>query len=300
MAYTTVQKTLRSSDGTDIYTEASGDPKNPHVILVHGLSFSGAVFDDFCQREDVLGSLYVVRVDLRGHGRSGEAVTPEGHLSYLYADDYKAVVEAYGLRTPVHAGWSLGGTIASDVCAHLGVDALSGVFYLSSLISISDFSAGYLTPRITGILARLKDPVPALQTSTEFVDACLASGMPKPIPYHMRCMWLGMVAAHRPECSILATTREQNAQPIWNAIKTGLPICQCYGTADAVYLPRIFEDVVRAAGAKDVETVVIQGAGHTLIWDEPNTVAEALIGFAKRVWKGDQAGATRGEQKLRP
>lgn len=46
-----------------------------------------------------------IRYDIRGHGRSGMPTTPEGHASKLYADDFKAVAEAFGLRKPTLIGW---------------------------------------------------------------------------------------------------------------------------------------------------------------------------------------------------
>ncbi|KAI0320009.1 Alpha/Beta hydrolase protein [Amylostereum chailletii] len=287
MPLRSVQKILKSSDGMEIFAEATGDPSNPHVVLLHGLSYSGAIFDDFCEREDVLTSLYVVRADIRGHGRSGKPVTPEGHLSHLYADDYKAVIDAYGLRAPVHAGWSLGGFIATDISAHLGADALSGIFYLSSLACFDDLPKGGLTPRLVDIFARAKNPVLVPQALVELFDACFTSDIVKPVPYHMRCLWLGMGAAQPQVCRAFATTREQDSEPLWTAIKEGMPVCLCYGTSDANIFPRYLEDQLREIGA-NVEVVTIPGGGHTPTWDDPDKVAEALIGFARRVWKGEQ------------
>lgn len=122
---------LRSIDGHEIYAEATGNPRNPHVVLLHGLALSGAVFDEFCRRRDLLEQLYIVRhlaiisgaaltrvrgrlglacavqvrYDVRGHGRSGIPMTPEDHASHLYAEDFKAVVDAYRLHKPVLVGW---------------------------------------------------------------------------------------------------------------------------------------------------------------------------------------------------
>ena len=54
-------KIVRSSDGEQIYAEATGDPSKPHAVLLHGLALSGAVFDDFCASPKLLGNLYIVR-----------------------------------------------------------------------------------------------------------------------------------------------------------------------------------------------------------------------------------------------
>ncbi|KAJ6543288.1 hypothetical protein DFH09DRAFT_1173801 [Mycena vulgaris] len=39
---------LRSPDGTTIYAEATGAPRNSHVVLLAGLALSGCIYDDFC------------------------------------------------------------------------------------------------------------------------------------------------------------------------------------------------------------------------------------------------------------
>ncbi|KAJ7672085.1 hypothetical protein B0H17DRAFT_1084367 [Mycena rosella] len=57
----------------------------------------------------MLEKLYLVRYDVRGHGRSGKPATPEGYDSALYAADFAAVCEAFGLNMPVFVGWSAGG-----------------------------------------------------------------------------------------------------------------------------------------------------------------------------------------------
>jgi len=122
-------KIIRSSDGCEIYAEASGNPQNPHVVLVHGMTFSGGVFDDFCQQPRLLDEVYIVsflsfpfqrglcltqhelsqvRYDLRGHGRSGKPENSEAHSSKLCADDFIAVVQAFNLHRPVFVGWYVG------------------------------------------------------------------------------------------------------------------------------------------------------------------------------------------------
>ena len=43
---TPVSKHIASQDGTVIYADAIGNPSKPHIVFVHGLSLSGAVFDN--------------------------------------------------------------------------------------------------------------------------------------------------------------------------------------------------------------------------------------------------------------
>lgn len=52
---------VRSSDGEQIYAEATGNPSKPHAVLLHGLALNGAVFDEFCATPKLLEDLYIVR-----------------------------------------------------------------------------------------------------------------------------------------------------------------------------------------------------------------------------------------------
>jgi pimeloyl-ACP methyl ester carboxylesterase len=114
-------KVLFSTDGTRLFAEATGDRSNPHLVLIAGLTLSGCVFDEICADKRLLDSLYIVRqqilptaqlidipqvrYDTRGHGRSGKPSTREAYESKLFADDFKTVMDAYGLKKPVLAGW---------------------------------------------------------------------------------------------------------------------------------------------------------------------------------------------------
>jgi hypothetical protein len=53
-------KILRSTDGTTIFAEATGDPNNLHFVLLSGLTLSGCVFDEMCGDQRLLDSLYIV------------------------------------------------------------------------------------------------------------------------------------------------------------------------------------------------------------------------------------------------
>ena len=57
---TITAKTIHSTDGTPIYAEATGNPKNPCVVLIHGLTLSGAVFDVVFADKRLLDRIYMV------------------------------------------------------------------------------------------------------------------------------------------------------------------------------------------------------------------------------------------------
>lgn len=55
-------QTLRSRDGTNIHAEAVGDPRNPHVVVIHEVTLSSAVFDDLLRDRRLTDHLYLVRL----------------------------------------------------------------------------------------------------------------------------------------------------------------------------------------------------------------------------------------------
>ena len=46
-----------------------------------------------------------VRYDVRGQGASDQPLDPSAWTSNKFAEDFKAVVEAYGLKKPFIAAW---------------------------------------------------------------------------------------------------------------------------------------------------------------------------------------------------
>ena len=91
-----------------IHHVASGH--GPHVTLVHGVGANLQSWDEVAKRLDP--HFTVVRLDLRGHGRSGRIA--ECTLDDLAAD-VRRVWDARGIRRSHLAGFSLGGLIAQSL-----------------------------------------------------------------------------------------------------------------------------------------------------------------------------------------
>ncbi|KAI0320006.1 Alpha/Beta hydrolase protein [Amylostereum chailletii] len=297
---TTVQRLVKSSDGVEIFAEASGDKVNPHVVLTHGLAFSGAVFDEFCKREDIMSRLYIVRIDMRGHGRSGMPDTPEGHLSHLYAADFKAVVDAFGLKRPVLVGWSQSfvwspyiplltmfqGVLGADICTHLGSESLSGVFYLSSLSDLSLVAtAGIITDQAGAILLRASNSETTSAAMADFARTAFASPSARALTYRERCFYGGMGALQPQDVRTLAYMREQDKTQLFDAMRGGMPVFAMYGTSDGLVKGAVMHEALRREGVAKAEVLSMEGLGHALFWERPDDTAETVIGFVERVWK---------------
>ena len=139
-------KTLRSADGTPIHAEAVGNPRNPHVVFVHEMMLCSGVFDELVGDRRLTDHLYLVsdldlrsdsvlnytasqvRYDLRCHGKSGVGHGEEGLHPTRHADDFRAVVTAFGVQRPIVVAWCVltsSFTPPSDSKSHRGLGGKS-------------------------------------------------------------------------------------------------------------------------------------------------------------------------------
>lgn len=96
---------VASADGTPIWAQAAGNPNNPAVVFIHGFSCTGLSFSKQFSDPDLLQNLYLLRYDVRGHGRSGQPLEAKDYESLRHAEDFKAVMDAFGVKRPFVAGW---------------------------------------------------------------------------------------------------------------------------------------------------------------------------------------------------
>ena len=60
MTSSLTSRIIASSDGTEIYAEAVGNPSKPHIVFLHGISFSAAVFDNIFLNPEYQANYYLV------------------------------------------------------------------------------------------------------------------------------------------------------------------------------------------------------------------------------------------------
>lgn len=98
---------LAVSDGAEIFYSVHGS--GPSVVLLHGWSCDGA--DWSWLASDLAVDHQVVIVDLRGHGRSTNAVDPYG--AEVLAHDVAEVLQHLAIDHAVVVGHSMGGIVGS-------------------------------------------------------------------------------------------------------------------------------------------------------------------------------------------
>jgi len=96
---------IASADGTKIWAQAAGNPAKPAVVFIHGFSCTALNFKNQFSDPKLLENLYLVRYEVRGHGRSGQPLEEKDYESARHAEDFKAVMDTFSVVKPFLAGW---------------------------------------------------------------------------------------------------------------------------------------------------------------------------------------------------
>jgi pimeloyl-ACP methyl ester carboxylesterase len=96
------------NDGIGVYVDVEGPEEAVPVVFLHGVTGSGRTWDWLPQ--EIVRGRRIVRIDLRGHGRSDHA--PGTYDLPHYGGDVVAVLERVAARPAVLVGHSLGGVVA--------------------------------------------------------------------------------------------------------------------------------------------------------------------------------------------
>lgn len=126
---TTTDAETTTDDGVAIAFDVTGS--GPALVLVHGITESRRTWDPLL--DDLAGDHTVVRVDLRGHGRSG---TGQAYDPIRMAADVAAVVDAAGVADPIVVGHSLGGIVAT---AYAATRPCRGAVDVDQPLALGDF-----------------------------------------------------------------------------------------------------------------------------------------------------------------
>ncbi|KIY65954.1 alpha/beta-hydrolase [Cylindrobasidium torrendii FP15055 ss-10] len=246
-----------SADGTPIYTSAIGNPRAASIVFIHGFSIGAAVFDEIFHDPRWHESLYLVRYDLRGHARSGMPTEPEFWASSRLAEDFDAVVRAFGLTRPFVLGWSIGGTQITDILSFFPPSYLSGVIHLCAIPFMSaipsaaqDLSTSVLPPS-----GQSHDVVAYQAAAWKFTKGCS-----KRASYSLYLSCLSHIMVQPPAITQYVLNRTQDEHGLIRAGQQGLPYLTICGDqdeiVDAATASRVMDSFVNK------RHIVLRGADH--------------------------------------
>ena len=118
----TESKFITVAPGVQIHVWDAGDPANPALVFIPGLTFSGEVFKH--QLEHFRNRYRVVLVDPRSQGLSTKC--PMGNDYQTHGADLVKVCAGLGIEKPVLVGWSCGNLEAWAFMEQAGVESVAG------------------------------------------------------------------------------------------------------------------------------------------------------------------------------
>ncbi|KAJ5818508.1 alpha/beta-hydrolase [Penicillium riverlandense] len=268
-----------SADGTNIFAEAIGNSSNPAVVFIHGFSSSGLVFEKQFSNTTLQANLYLIRYDMRGHGRSDQPTSAESYTSQLFAEDFKAVCKAFNVTKPFLAGWSFGGTIGADICANLGPEYLSGEILLSSVpygAAFIQVGKGNIVPILQTLGSPTTTSADYAKAVSDFVDSCVAPGFA--IPVETKWLWMGAVLAQKPAVRPLLRGRTQDPAAL---IDSGLPLLVIQGGCDVHLNAEKLRDLVKEK-FDSAEYHTFEGVGHMPFYERVDETNKLILEFVIR------------------
>ncbi|KAF9490467.1 alpha/beta-hydrolase [Pleurotus eryngii] len=307
----TTSKIVTSADGTKIYADATGDPKKQSIVFVHGFALSGVVFDRFFANKR-LANYYLVRYDMRGHGRSDKPATADAHTSIRYSQDFTAVMNGFGLKKPIFVGWyvppsaihktplltldsqescgqpSYLAAIITDIVANNDVLPIAGAVALDGSPGINaDIIPTIASPFLLNTLPAFNgndDVTAALATRQSFVDGLFKD--PAKVDFSIKAQYLGQTVVQPPAVSALVSMRPQDPTKLFAAGDAGkLPLQVLFGTSDRMVVADGVVSTFAPHFGNKLYVSKVDG-GHALFDDNPEGMIDQLTWFVQKVTTG--------------
>lgn len=246
----------------------SGEP----LVLVHGVTHRRQawypVFDALTPHREV------VLVDLPGHGASPDLVTHGRPVEDVLRDTFKAFLDDQGLDRPHVAGNSLGGRIALEAAVNGHARSATALSPAGFWRTDSAFAPTRQFFTTTAALARGLGPraerLARSRAGRRVMYGALMSH-PGRVPLDQA---IGDVRAFRRALPALSTLLGA-ATPFEGEAPAGVPITVVWAARDLI-LPPWQAEVARAV-LPDATHLILRGAGHVPMWDDPQRVSDVLL-----------------------
>jgi len=276
---------VSSADGTQIWAEATGNPKKPAVVFIPGFSCTSLAFVKQWSDPYMTSNLYMIRYDVRGQGISGQPLSNSSYSSKGFADDFKAVIDYFGVgkKKPILAGWSMGGITAADVATYYGTDILGGVVLMGSF-PYRSMQPTVATPWILDFIPSLLDD--SLEkfgpTAKTFAESCVAFG--DQLDLATKYSWMGAVANQYPAIRNWSITHDQDQTALMKARLT-IPYLVLHGDKDKHVDGLKLKDFMQQNFGNFVFRLY-KDVGHACFFDDPKDTSKEIVAFAQRLNRG--------------
>ncbi|KAK0203311.1 Alpha/Beta hydrolase protein [Desarmillaria ectypa] len=276
---------ITSQDGTRIWADADGTAGKPPVIFIHGFLGSGLSWVKQFNDKQLLDNLFMIKYEVRGHGRSDQPESEDAYASAKHAEDFQAVCAAFNVTKPIVVSWSLGGVIVPDVLSRYGASPLpvAGHVMLNALPWISMSRDITVKPYNTAVISLIRSPhATEFQNGLkEFIGAFVAPG--NSISYEDQCMWIGSAASMNTAARTFSLSRKQDETALLS-VANELPILCIQGTEDMLVDLEKHEEFMKKHFGDNLDYRRLPGAGHMPFYELPEIVGLNILQFVQRVY----------------
>jgi pimeloyl-ACP methyl ester carboxylesterase len=265
-------------NGTALHYVRGGD--GPVIILLHGFPQDWTEYRSIMPR--LAGQFTVVSVDLPGIGRSKSSAT--GYDTAHMSADIHALAAGLNLDRPYLVGHDLGGLTAYAYLRQFP-DDLRGVMILdvpiSGLRGTEEASSDFWHIRFIQVPGEFAEKL-IVGRQDVFLGWSLAMGAftPEEREYYTQSYGGPQIHAAFEIYRAFPANGEYNAART-EAIKTPVVVAVGEKSFFAEYLPT-FVDAYHEKGVMHVESAAIPEAGHYLLADNPQAVADLIEKYASR------------------
>ncbi len=242
-----------------VHTEELGDDTQRTIIMIHGAAGSTATW--FMQYRSLSESLYVVALDLNGHGRTQDRA--DENLVDSYLEDIDSVASQH--EKPILAGHSMGGALA-QLYALQHSDKLGGLVLVATgaKLRVADIVFDLLDTDFEGYLGAVEEFMFHKNTSKDLVEASVVEVRKCPVPVIRRDYEM---------CNAF------NIMDRLNEIQ--IPTLIIVGAQDMmtpVKYSRYLHDHIEKS-----KLLVIENAGHTVMLEQSSKVNQGILSWASNL-----------------
>jgi 3-oxoadipate enol-lactonase len=234
------------------------------LVLLHGLLASGAMFDPLV--ELLAAEFRMLIPDLRGHGKSRDLGAPYDVATM--AGDVEVVMAESGFERSAVLGYSHGGAVAQAL-------AWIKPAAVSRLLLTCTYACNVATLReyLEGVVLIMLLSVVTPQTIAKLIVQPGRAGMPGLTAE--KSAWLREIIGANGRLQMRAATKgllNFDSRPWLKDIS--VPTVVIAGSDDVAVPAHHFDTLM--FGIPDARGIVVQGAGHTLLWTHTDKLAELI------------------------
>lgn len=255
-------------------------PRPRPVVLLHGWTMRGAIFDDLIARLPTSFACYAP--DLPGHG----AVADREPSLKAAAETLADLIKTQDLDDVLLVGWSMGAAVAWRFLEAFGTDRIAGLMTVDmspKLGSRPDWPHGLIGQSEADLAATTERMIADWRGMSEAIATTMFASREGATGYSRQAA-LTQILANDP-ARMIAMWRAMTAMDFRPLIaRIDRPVLAASGARSRVYPASAAQWL--AATAPRGETHVFQASGHSPHLEEPLAFADRLVEFASSLRPG--------------